>query len=331
MLVRDFLQPAHVLGLDATIADATGALTARGAVYIRVDAGWGAIVPHAIVGYPTTRRLIDVPVTRTSPLAAGDDIDVVFDSTQGLDVLLVEDVGEIIGCVDRRHVLDALSSMADPAQLGLLLAARLTPALLHDLGNSLTVADAALQLATRSPDAETLDVGRVALQQAIGLLHRLRNVCSGEDDAAPDRVDIGALLVQLRPLLDTAVGHGIRLDVSIDGDALWGRGYQRTIERCVLNLVLNARDAGPDVSAIRVSASLTDAGAVEIRVDDDGPGVPLERAARIFALGFTTKRGASRGLGLSSVAQALHRIGATIELVPGTIGGASFRILLPGA
>ena len=68
-----------------------------------------------------------------------------------------------------------------------------------------------------------------------------------------------------------------------------------------------------------------------VEVQDDGPGVPPELAARVFEPFSTTNpTGAGSGLGLStSFGIATGHRGA-LELVP-TGGGACFRLTLPGA
>jgi two-component system NtrC family sensor kinase len=105
--------------------------------------------------------------------------------------------------------------------------------------------------------------------------------------------------------------------------------HVRSIERVVLNLVLNARDATNGSGKVRVSTASIDAARVAVEVDDDGPGVPAGRETAIFASGATTKVGAGRGLGLAGAATVLRRFGASIELVPSALGGASFRVVLP--
>ena len=70
-----------------------------------------------------------------------------------------------------------------------------------------------------------------------------------------------------------------------------------------------------------------------LRVDDRGPGVPdAEKEAIFEAFARGSEVGATGvGVGLALVAQftALHGGRAWVEDNPG--GGASFRVLLPGA
>jgi two-component system NtrC family sensor kinase len=70
--------------------------------------------------------------------------------------------------------------------------------------------------------------------------------------------------------------------------------------------------------------------AVELRVRDDGPGIPEEVRSRVFEPFFTTKEpGRGTGLGLAVSARLIEGMGGTIEVLPSDRGGALLRLLLP--
>ena len=329
MLVRDFLQPATVLDEQATIGDAAAGLLQTGTVYLQTAAGWRAVLPRQVVGYPVSRRLIDVPLTVVTPIDADSDIELVIDPAEPVDVVPVVAGGLIIGCVDRQRVLGAIAAETSPEQLGLLLMTRLTPALLHDVSNTLTVAQVAVQLALRTQPGEDLEAAQLALAQGIDLIRRTRALATGVDEAAPGPVDVTALVAELRPLLAAALGSSIHLALDLAPGVPAALAYRRTLERALLNLAVNARDAIGGHGRLAVSVAASAAG-IELRVDDDGPGVEPALARRLFEPGVST-RGAARGLGLAAVAQALHRVGGRIELAPSALGGTCFAIVLPEA
>ena len=69
---------------------------------------------------------------------------------------------------------------------------------------------------------------------------------------------------------------------------------------------------------------------VELRVEDDGPGVPEEERERILELFFTT-RARGTGLGPAIVRRVAEAHGGEVTVETAAGGGASFRVRLPRA
>ena len=111
------------------------------------------------------------------------------------------------------------------------------------------------------------------------------------------------------------------------------------LERVLLNLFLNARDAMENRAEQRLTVTGrsvaagngTSGGYVEINVDDTGGGIPETVLSRVFDPFFTTKEvGKGTGLGLALCRSALEASGGTI--VAANFGpGARFTIRLPPA
>jgi signal transduction histidine kinase len=72
--------------------------------------------------------------------------------------------------------------------------------------------------------------------------------------------------------------------------------------------------------------------AVELLVQDDGPGIPENLRGRVFEPFYTSKEpGRGTGLGLAVSARLIEGMGGTIEAVPADEDGATLRVLLPVA
>jgi signal transduction histidine kinase len=105
------------------------------------------------------------------------------------------------------------------------------------------------------------------------------------------------------------------------------------MRQVLLNLLSNAHEYCPERASIRVSARQIDAN-VEIRVEDDGPGIPRDQLEHIFER-FTrgdaglTQRVGGTGLGLAISKSLVELHGGTIGAESVTGEGSTFIIRLP--
>ncbi|WP_273035320.1 ATP-binding protein [Massilia timonae] len=105
----------------------------------------------------------------------------------------------------------------------------------------------------------------------------------------------------------------------------------RLLARAVGNLLRNAQKYAQE--RIVLSARRTPDG-VEIAVDDDGPGIPLDERDRIFDPFYRLDRSRDRatggfGLGLSIAHKAVALHGGTLRVESSPLGGARFVLRLP--
>jgi signal transduction histidine kinase len=115
------------------------------------------------------------------------------------------------------------------------------------------------------------------------------------------------------------VQAGGSVTVSADPDQL---------EQLLINLVKNAAEAVQGTAgSVRLTWSLEDkpTPAVEIHVDDDGPGLPP--SANLFVPFFTTKPGGS-GIGLVLCRQIAEAHGGTLVLANRPEGGCRATLRL---
>jgi two-component system, NtrC family, nitrogen regulation sensor histidine kinase NtrY len=132
--------------------------------------------------------------------------------------------------------------------------------------------------------------------------------------------DVQALM---RERLD-GVHYGCRMEAlsaTVDPDLLG---------QAVINLLHNAVDAvaGQQNPTIEL-ACMTEEKAIVISVSDNGKGIPAQFSDDIFVPFFTTKCGGS-GIGLSVVRQIALRHGGWVSAGTNPMGGATFRLVLPG-
>jgi sensor histidine kinase regulating citrate/malate metabolism len=125
--------------------------------------------------------------------------------------------------------------------------------------------------------------------------------------------------------------RGVELSLSAGGStAVTGLAVQDLVA-ILGNLLDNAIDAAAEAPAPRlVELSVETTGAaLEITVEDSGPGIDPSAVEDIFRHGFSTKTPGpfGRGLGLALVRQAVQRLGGTMTIT--SPAGAQFHVTLP--
>ena len=126
---------------------------------------------------------------------------------------------------------------------------------------------------------------------------------------------------------------GVTVSVSVAAGLPEVMGHVGRVEQVLVNLIVNARDAGG--SAVEVSARpvLRDGRAfVQIAVEDTGPGIPSAILPQLFEAFVTTKpRSAGTGLGLRICRRIVEEMNGTITATNLAEGGVRFEVVLPAA
>jgi len=99
------------------------------------------------------------------------------------------------------------------------------------------------------------------------------------------------------------------------------------LEQALVSVTTNAVEATPEGGEVRVSCA-GGGGWWELRVEDSGPGIAPEDAARVFEADFTTKPG-GHGIGLASARWIVRQHGGMMAVGASPLGGARFTIRLP--
>jgi len=213
---------------------------------------------------------------------------------------------------------------------------RLAAGVAHDFNNLLTVIFGQIDLAMmagelpgHAPEA-LAEIRRCAKRGAT--LTRQLTVFARDEHVVPRPVDLNRWLEDLAASLRSLVGshHVLSLDLVPGLGSAWTD--TRQLERVVLNLVTNARDASERGQPIlvRTEEVVNHRRCVCIAVVDRGEGMDEEVQARIFEPLFTTKApGVGTGLGLATAHKLVNRLGGCIEVESARGVGSTFRILLP--
>ncbi len=209
----------------------------------------------------------------------------------------------------------------------------------HELRTPLATAMINLESAMATSDPAEVDIALTSTQHVIaGLARRIEQLLAlarleaGVASGQRRNVDLTAVTMtvieELAPLI---AASGVELSVAGLAPQLVVQGYEAALEALLRNLVENALRHVPAGGQVQISIERGQHAAL-IDVIDDGPGIPAERRASVFARFHREagSRGDGYGLGLSIVQRAaqLHR--ATIELLDSPYGsGLRVRVTIP--
>jgi signal transduction histidine kinase len=135
----------------------------------------------------------------------------------------------------------------------------------------------------------------------------------------------------VRRALTVAEGRAHRQKVALIAEGLEGPLLveidPEQIQQVLLNLLLNALDALPRGGTVRVAVRRRSS-AVELEVQDSGPGIAPRIQTRLFEP-FVTSKENGLGLGLSICQRLVEAHGGTIRGENAPSGGALFTVALP--
>jgi PAS domain S-box-containing protein len=209
----------------------------------------------------------------------------------------------------------------------------------HELRTPITTILGATQLLVRERsalDAATRASLFVDVRAESERLHRLV-----EDLLVLSRVERGRLVVENEPLelrrlvprivARTSAGRAKDITIEIERDLPIAAGEATYVEQVLRNLLGNAAKYTIRGTPIRVD--VRHAGdEVEIRVIDDGPGIPTASLPHLFELYFRdperARLASGSGIGLYVCASLVQAMGGRIWAMPGPGGGSEFAFTL---
>jgi two-component system, cell cycle sensor histidine kinase and response regulator CckA len=225
---------------------------------------------------------------------------------------------------------------------------RLAGGVAHDFNNVLCAITgntslALFGLAETDPRKAQLENILTASERAADLTRQLM-AFSRQQATEPRVIDPSRLVADMHVMLLRLIGEDVILRTG--SGALRGRilADPGQIERIVLNLTVNARDAMPGGGELRIeaadvalatgdcagSADAKPGAYVMLSVSDTGAGIEPAIQEQIFEPFYTTKQdGLGTGLGLSIVYGIVEQAGGWIEVISAPNEGTSFHVYLP--
>jgi two-component system, cell cycle sensor histidine kinase and response regulator CckA len=218
----------------------------------------------------------------------------------------------------------------------------------HDFNNALGVILGWAQLGYEelppgTPAREKFRMIREQAESAAGLTRQLLAFARRQIVKARN-LDLNDLANQTRGLLQSVIGDQIEFTLSPAPTPQIIRADPSQIERVLVNLCLNARDAMPDGGRLVLTTRTVDIGEdfcrihsygspgeyVLLSVSDTGVGMDSATLDRIFEPFFTTKEmGRGAGLGLAAVYGVVKQHGGFVNVYSEPGQGTTFRVYLP--
>ena len=226
---------------------------------------------------------------------------------------------------------------------------QLTGGIAHDFNNLLAIVIGNVQLLRErlgSDDAkarEYLDDALWSARRGGELTHRLL-AFARKQPLKPSVIDLNDVVRGMSELLRRTLGARIHIEESLATDVWKAVADRGELERGIVNLALNSRDAMPTGGTLSLETrnALLDEDYCEqyeevrpgeyvlLAVTDTGAGMPPEIVERVFEPFFTTKEmGEGSGLGLSMVYGFVKQSGGHISIYSRAGHGTSVKLYLP--
>ena len=239
--------------------------------------------------------------------------------------------------VESRLIADAvhLSEVQQFAEVG-----RLAAGVAHDFNNVLTAVFAYVDLVKAEAKDERLN--RLAADLAV-ILERGRDLTQTlmalgrTNGQRPRVVNPADVLTSSLALLRGAAGPRVHVELRATESVSRILIDPLQLERAIVNLVVNARDAMPLGGAVTVEVREETFGRgpdrqstfVVVEVADSGEGMDETTRERMFDTFFTTKGPQGKGLGLAIVNQVVTLAGGFIQVDSAAGQGTRVRLYLP--
>ena len=193
----------------------------------------------------------------------------------------------------------------------------------HDLRTPLTRMK--LQLAMLPSDAEAENL-RADVTEMEAMVEGYLAFARGEGTEQPQSTDVSALL---REVVGRMRGDTAAIDLHIEEDMTVPL-RRESMRRCLTNLIVNAQRYAQQVT---VRAGQRER-AIEILIDDDGPGIPPDKREEAFRPFYRLDESRNPdtggvGLGLTIARDVVRNHGGELTLEDAPGGGLRARIWLP--
>jgi nitrogen fixation/metabolism regulation signal transduction histidine kinase len=204
----------------------------------------------------------------------------------------------------------------------------------HEVKNSLTPIRLTVEeMVARSAAADRgflEQAAQIVVEEVESLERRVRafSQFSAEPPVVPSELDLNSLVEDRVAFLRT--GHPeIRYVMRLDPSAPRATADEDLVKGVLVNLLENAAQAAGAGGSVMALTQISN-GNVAVEIHDSGPGLSEQTRRTLFQPTISFKKN-GMGLGLSIARKSALLSGGDIVSVPGELGGAAFRLVLPNS
>jgi len=172
---------------------------------------------------------------------------------------------------------------------------------------------------------------RIAVNRMMDEINSLLGFSKQSEAIAPSYGRVDVVIDRAIKMVKALPEYESTVITMTHGDACVGWFDSAKLERVMLNLLFNAAEAvPPDSGRIDVSCSITDGG-TEIRIADNGPGIPEAIAGSVFQPFVSHGKEKGIGLGLTVVQNIMQQHHGEVSVERTGRDGTVFRLYFPAA
>jgi len=214
---------------------------------------------------------------------------------------------------ERKHLENSLIQLNEVLRL-------INKNLRHDILNDLHVVGGSIEVYKETKDENLLDNALKSIERSVDLIKRMRELES--------LVTSGGHLkpFNMREVIQKVMkNYDLEFYIKGDGTVLADDAISSVIDNMIRNSIIHG-------GANKLEFNIKEEnGTCEIRISDNGKGIPEGKHEKIFEEGFTTNKAEGSGLGLYIVRKTIERYRGNITAEKNQMGGATFVIRMGSA
>lgn len=213
---------------------------------------------------------------------------------------------------------------------------QLSASLAHEIKNPLAAIKGAAEILAdevneKNPKYEFVEIMRSEISRLNHSVEKVLNICRRQSTPTIDKDEpLEKVINKVCKILNQRIQEK-SINLVVDENPETGNTpvAEQAMTQVLMNILINAMDAVAKKGRIHISHAKAGNAGVCIEISDNGPGVSPVMAQEIFHPFKTFKQGGT-GLGLSISKRIVERLEGTIQVTASDMGGACFKVCLPG-